>query len=125
MNACPLRASALLDRRRVPLDSLRRERFVAGRRGSSCHAFARALCDARGFEPEIAYETGDMAFTGALVDSGAGVAVMPELLIASSAREMLTRELSPAVPPRRISAVFRASARGLRSVQAALAALAG
>jgi DNA-binding transcriptional LysR family regulator len=115
----------LRDRKRVPLDALRDEQFVAGRRGSSCHAFVRALCERRGFEPQIAFETDDMAFTGALVDAGVGVAIMPALLIASSAREMLTRELSPAVPPRRISAVSRSSARGLRSVQAALEALAG
>jgi DNA-binding transcriptional LysR family regulator len=115
----------LRDRKRVALDALRDERFVAGRRGSSCHAFARALCEERGFEPQIAFETDDMAFTGALVDAGVGVAIMPALLIASSAREMLTRELSPTVPPRRISAVFRASASGLGSVRAALAALAG
>jgi len=107
----------------VDLDHLREETFVAGRRGSPCYAFTRALCALAGFEPQIAYETDDIALTCALVDSGLAVAVMPQLLLGTAAAELVTRDLSPAVRPRRISAVYRASANGLASVDAALGAL--
>src|SRR3954468_14071417 len=52
---------------RVPLDALRHEVFAAGRRGSLCHALTRELCVGAGFEPNIAVETEDVAFTAALV----------------------------------------------------------
>jgi DNA-binding transcriptional LysR family regulator len=108
---------------RVDLERLRDDRFVAGRPGSACHAFARALCAHAGFEPEIAFETDDIAFTSALVNAGVGVAVMPQLLVGTAARPMVARELAPAVPPRRISAVSRSSARRLASIEAAVGAL--
>jgi DNA-binding transcriptional LysR family regulator len=108
---------------RVALRSLRDETFVAGRSGSACHALVRALCAEAGFEPQIAFETDDIAFARALVEAGAGVAIMPELLVATAPGPLPTADLSPRVPPRRISAVHRASAAGLASVEAALAAL--
>lgn len=111
------------DRTSVALDQLRDETFVAGRPGSPCHQFARALCALANFEPRIAFETDDIAFTCALVSAGVGVAVMPQMLLDAAARPMITRELSPAVPPRRISAVYRASASGLPSTGAAVDAL--
>jgi DNA-binding transcriptional LysR family regulator len=105
----------------VGLEDLRDEAFVAGRRGSHCHEFARALCRAHGFEPRIAFETDDIAFTCALVNAGMGVAVMPELLISTAPEPVATQRLD--VGPRRIFALHRASATGLASVAAAVGAL--
>lgn len=107
----------------VDLDLLSAETFVAGRPGSPCHSFTRALCALAGFEPRIAYETDDLALTRALVAGGLAVAVLPQLLLGTAGAAMVTRDLSPAVPPRRISAVHRASASGLASIDAALGAL--
>jgi DNA-binding transcriptional LysR family regulator len=106
----------------VSLSDLRDEAFVAGRRGSDCHAFARALCQAHGFEPRIAFETDDIAFTCALVNAGVGVAVMPALLISAAPEPVATQPLD--VGPRRIFAVHRATASGLASVTATVGALA-
>jgi DNA-binding transcriptional LysR family regulator len=105
----------------VALNDLRDEAFVAGRRGSDCHAFARALCREHGFEPRIAFETDDIAFTCALVNAGAGVAIMPELLVSTAPEPVATQALG--VGPRQILALHRASATGLASVAAAVAAL--
>jgi len=104
------------------LEDVRDEAFVAGRRGSDCHAFARALCHEHGFQPRIAFETDDIAFTCALVNAGVGVAVMPQLLISTAPEPVSTHALD--VGPRRIFAVHRASATGLASVAAAVGALA-
>lgn len=109
---------------RVELRRLEEEAFVAGRRGSACYAFARAICAQVGFEPNIAFETDDISFTCALVKAGVAIAVMPDLLVGRAAHSILTRELSPTLPPRRISAICRASARRLTSIEAAMTALA-
>ena len=109
-------------REHAALEDLRDEAFVAGRRGSHCHAFARALCRAHGFEPRIAFETDDIAFTCALVNAGMGVAIMPELLVSTAPEPVATQPLD--IGPRRIFALHRASATGLPSVAAAVGALA-
>jgi DNA-binding transcriptional LysR family regulator len=106
----------------IRLSDLRDEAFVAGRRGSDCHAFARALCHEHGFEPRIAFETDDIAFTCALVNAGAAVAIMPQLLISTAPEPVATHALD--IGPRRIFALHRASATGLASVTAAVGALA-
>ena len=109
-------------REHAALEDLRDEAFVAGRRGSHCHSFARALCRAHGFEPRIAFETDDIAFTCALVNAGMGVAIMPELLVSTAPEPVATQPLD--IGPRRIFALHRASATGLPSVAAAVGALA-
>jgi DNA-binding transcriptional LysR family regulator len=76
-----------------------------------------------GFEPDIVYETEDVAFKCALVEAGAAVAIMPELLISTAGRRAHCADLSPPVPPRTIWAVHRASARELPSVRATVEAL--
>jgi DNA-binding transcriptional LysR family regulator len=109
---------------RVELRKLKEEAFVAGRRGSACNGFVHAMCARAGFEPRIAFETDDIAFTCALVNAGVAVTVMPDLLVGTAAHSILTRDLSPTLPPRRISAICRASARGLPSIETAMTALA-
>ncbi len=107
----------------VPLSALSDRAFVAGGERSACAAFARAACREAGFEPQIAFETEDMPFTCALVNAGAAVAIMPDLLIATAGRHVCCREMDPPVPPRAIFAVYRASAGELPSVRAAIDAL--
>jgi DNA-binding transcriptional LysR family regulator len=107
----------------IALSALRDRPFAAGRRDSMCHRLTRVLCERAGFEPDIAFETDDVAFTGALVRAGAAVAVMPALLLATAPEPVLGLPLDPEAEPRRIFAAHRASARSLASVAAALRAL--
>jgi DNA-binding transcriptional LysR family regulator len=120
----PTPQSALRERQEpIRLVSLRDHPFAAGRSGSMCHRLTRELCERAGFAPNIAYETDDVAFTAALINAGAAVAVMPELLVATAPVPIATRSPEPPVGPRRILAVHRASAGALASVAAALRAL--
>src|SRR5919198_1012071 len=107
----------------IPLSSLRDRPFAAGRRDSMCHRLTRVLCERAGFEPDIAFETDDVAFTSALVRAGAAVALMPALLLATAPEPVLGLPLDPPAEPRRIFAAHRASAGPLASVAAALRAL--
>jgi DNA-binding transcriptional LysR family regulator len=108
---------------RVALADLRDEPFVAGRAGSACFQFARAACARRGFEPEVAFETDDIGFTCALVNAGLAVALMPELLLRSAAAPVRALPTRPALPPRRISVAYRATAEELGSVRELVRAL--
>jgi DNA-binding transcriptional LysR family regulator len=112
------------ERERVRVRDLREEAFVAGPPWSACHIFTRELCRSEGFDPHVAFETTNMAFLCALVNAGAGVAVMPRMQIATAPEPVTTREIEPAVPPRRLLAAYRTSASRLTSVQAMLGALA-
>ena len=114
---------AAVKREHVELRDLSDETFVAGRRGSPCHAFTHARCARTGFEPHIAFETDDIAFTCALVNEGVAIAIMPRLLVTTAGQPLQTHTLAPSIPPRRISVAYRASAHQLPSIQAALAAL--
>jgi DNA-binding transcriptional LysR family regulator len=108
---------------RVALADLRDEPFVAGRAGSACFEFARAACARRGFEPEVAFETDDIGFTCALVNAGLAVALMPDLLVRSAAAPVRAVPTRPALPPRRVSVAYRATAEQLDSVRELVGAL--
>lgn len=108
---------------RVALRDLRGEPFVAGREGSACFHFARAACTRHGFEPEVGFQTDDIGFTCALVGAGLAVALMPELLLRSAGARIYAVPTRPALPPRRISVAYRASAERLTSVRELVAAL--
>ena len=56
-----------------------------------CHRLTRGLCERAGFAPTIAYETDDVAFTAALINAGAAVAVMPDLLVVTAPVPAVTR----------------------------------
>jgi DNA-binding transcriptional LysR family regulator len=122
--ACLPAGHSALEDGPVKLSLLRREQFIAGRSGSSCFALTREACRIAGFEPDITFHTDDSTFTCALVAAGAGVALMPALLAATSGHPVIAREIQPTIPPRRIAAVHRPGAARLRAISAALDALA-
>ncbi len=107
----------------LPLATLRTSAFVAGRPGSPCHDFTVAACARAGFEPRIAYETDDIAFTCALVRGGFAAAIIAESLLATAPAPVMTYAPTPPLPPRKILAAHRPSAARLMSVVAALDAL--
>jgi DNA-binding transcriptional LysR family regulator len=107
----------------VKLAELQSEPFVAGRAGSPCFAFARAACARHGFEPEVAFETDDIGFTCALVNTGLAVALMPELLVLSAGVPVRALPARPPLDPRRLFAAYRDSARSFESVRALVEAL--
>lgn len=121
--ACVPAAHRTVAARSVALADLRDETFVAGPFGTACHAFLRTVCHEAGFEPTIGYQSADMAFTATLVATGAGVALMPELLVRSAGTAVATLPMDPPLPPRTVSAVHRRSAGHLPPVRSVLAAI--
>ena len=82
------------------------------------------MCRAHGgFEPTIVCHSADVAFSCALVNAGAGVSIMPQLLADTAPHDVVLRDLVPAPAPRALMAVYRASAAELSGVRAAVTAL--
>lgn len=79
------------------------------RSSSACHAYTRATCAQAGFEPWIAFETDDIAFTCALVDAGLAAAIMPRTLLRTAPSPVRTARPRPEVAPRLIHAAVRPS----------------
>lgn len=105
------------------LDDLAGLPLVAGRPGTPCENFTREACRAAGFEPDIAYETDDIAFTCSVVNAGLAAAIMPRSLICC-APEPVRALPCAALPPRRVYAARRPSSATANIVTAVVAALA-
>lgn len=67
----------LAARKRLRLVELRAEEFVAFPVGATIREAVRRVAAEAGFVPRLAFETGDVARTRAIVTAGLGVAVLP------------------------------------------------
>ncbi|MDN3022708.1 LysR substrate-binding domain-containing protein [Streptomyces sp. S.PB5] len=64
----------------VPLRELATEAWIAGDARSCVGAIARAVCATAGFTPDIRHAVNDWGALAALVEAGAGVALIPRLV---------------------------------------------
>ncbi|MED1204972.1 LysR family transcriptional regulator [Heyndrickxia acidicola] len=67
----------------IRVGQLRSERFVTFRAGLPIRQFLDKACEQAGFEPAIAFEGEDMDTIKGLVSAGIGIAILPELALAS------------------------------------------
>jgi DNA-binding transcriptional LysR family regulator len=104
------------------LEDLREATFTAGPPGAQCYVYTREVCHAAGYEPRLGFETEDVAFTCALVETAHAYAFMPEMLLRLAAASPRTLAL-PELPPRKVFAAHRRAAGGLRAVRETVAAL--
>ncbi|MFG2356014.1 LysR family transcriptional regulator [Streptomyces sp. NPDC048521] len=103
----------LAGRDRVPLRDLAGEPWIVGAAESCCGAVARAVCAAAGFTPDVRHAVNDWAALTALVEAGAGVALVPRLVRPLYAHRRLTVLPVAGQPPsRNVFAAVRAGAEG-------------
>jgi molybdate transport repressor ModE-like protein len=96
----------LAHRKRIRMAELRDDTWIQGVRHGSTLATLPAACWEAGFEPRIALRTDDpMAWQG-LVAAGVGVAVIPELTLATARSDILVRELDAPSLIRKVSAAM-------------------
>ena len=110
---------------RVRLRELAGEPWVQTSRESACARHVVRCCHAAGFEPEVAFESDDYQTVQGLVAAGVGVALIPRLALSLLRADVVVRDLSPAVPRRRVSAALPAAARLVPAAPAMLGVLAG
>jgi DNA-binding transcriptional LysR family regulator len=77
---------------------------------AACGLAVRSACRAAGFEPRVRWTSDDMLVLARAVADGHGIAVLPELAVASDAAAIEVRRLRQPALQRRLRAVARASA---------------
>src|SRR5438067_419689 len=75
-----------------------------------CSVIVLRACAAAGFEPHVAFESDDYLAVQGLVAAGLGVALIPELALATVREDIVIRPLGPAPPVRRVVAATSESA---------------
>ncbi|MCF2530210.1 LysR family transcriptional regulator [Yinghuangia soli] len=95
---------------RVPLRELAADPWVVGDARSCCGAVTRSLCAAAGFTPDIRHAVGDWQALAALVEAGAGVALVPRLAQPLHRPGVVLRAPDGPAPVRHIFAAVRAGA---------------
>lgn len=111
------RRHRLAAKTRVSLRDLRRERWVSPPRDAPYTRVLFRLCrEHGGFEPDVAYETIDVAMAQPLVASGLAVGLLPSLALRPRHEGVVVKPL-PSVPPARTVEVGRV--RGVANPTAA------
>ena len=106
----------LASRPLVALADLAAERWVSPPRDEPYTEVLRRLCrEHGGFEPEVAYETADIAMAQPLVASGLVVALLPALGLVPRHAGVVVRAVDAPFPARSVWAVTRAGGSGVAS----------
>jgi DNA-binding transcriptional LysR family regulator len=74
-------ARGLVPNEVVALGDYAREPWLVPRRAESCHEMIQRACGAAGFVPDSVAEASDFAVLTALVEAGAGVALVPRMAL--------------------------------------------
>jgi DNA-binding transcriptional LysR family regulator len=99
----------LTGRKRLRLADLDGEAWIQTSATSLCARHVLRFCHAAGFEPRVSFESDDYQTVQGLVAAGVGVALIPQLALATVRGDVAVRSLHPASPVRK---VFAATRRG-------------
>ena len=91
--------------------------------GAASRHWAEQLCRQAGFEPDVRFETDELQAHIALIESGAAVAVLPDLMLVHRKPDAHLIDL-PGKPRRSVFTSVRTSSAGTPAVAACRAALA-
>jgi DNA-binding transcriptional LysR family regulator len=95
----------LVKRARVRLKDLAAEQWINPPLTFACSGFVTRACAAAGFEPHIAFETDDYGAVQGLVAAGVGIALIPDLALATVRDDIVIRSLGSQAPVRHVAAV--------------------
>lgn len=107
----------LARRSAVRLDELAEEPWLRGLCDGACHMMVTHACREAGFEPKVAFESNDYAVQQGLIAAKLGVALLPDLALATLHPGVEVVAVKPKAPMRRVWAVTLAE--GSRSPAAA------
>ncbi len=104
------RQHALAARRQIDLTDLRDADWIEGAaRDTPASLILVAACEAAGFEPRIAFNSGNFDVVQQLVAAGVGVALVPQLAFRVANPAIVVRRVKGADPKRRILMATRAN----------------
>jgi DNA-binding transcriptional LysR family regulator len=116
---------ALADKHPLRLEDLGGESWVQTSEASPCARHVVRSCRAAGFDPHVSFESDDYQTVLGLVAAGVGVALIPQLALASIRTDVRIRALDPQGPVRRVVAATPAIAGGLPAAERMLSVLEG
>ncbi|MFF1450449.1 LysR substrate-binding domain-containing protein [Streptomyces sp. NPDC058274] len=108
---------------RIPLRELAADPWIVGDAHSCCGAVTRSVCAAGGFTPEIRHAVNDWQSLAALVEAGAGVALVPRLVQPLHRPGLVVRAPEGHPPSRHVFAAVRSGAEHDPVLAAVLAQL--
>jgi DNA-binding transcriptional LysR family regulator len=114
----------LAHRRRVRLEDLAGEAWVAGAADCECNRLLSRACAMAGYQPRIAFETDDYTAMQGFVAAGVGVSLIAELGLRTVRDDIVVRDLGRDTPVRQIYAATLADGYRAPATQAMLDILA-
>jgi DNA-binding transcriptional LysR family regulator len=114
----------LAHRRRIRLEDLAGEAWVAGAADCECNRLISRACAMAGYQPRIAFETDDYAAMQGFVAAGVGVSLIAELGLRIVRDDIVVRDLGRDTPVRQIYAATLAEGYRAPATQAMLDILA-
>jgi DNA-binding transcriptional LysR family regulator len=98
----------------VELSELREDGWIEGEGAETpCSLILMTACEEAGFEPQVAFNSGNYQVVLRLVAAGVGVALVPDLALGTETPGVVMRPLRPRTPYRRIG--LAVAAGGYRS----------
>jgi DNA-binding transcriptional LysR family regulator len=94
----------LAHRRRLRLEDLAGEAWVAGAVDCECNRLISQACATAGYQPRIAFETDDYTAMQGFVAAGVGVSLIAELGLRTVRDDIVVRDLGRETPVRQIYA---------------------
>jgi DNA-binding transcriptional LysR family regulator len=110
----------LAHRRRIRLEDLAGEAWVAGAADCECNRLISHACAAAGYQPRIAFETDDYTAMQGFVAAGVGVSLIAELGLRIVRDDIVVRDLGRETPARHIYAATLADGYRSPATQAML-----
>jgi DNA-binding transcriptional LysR family regulator len=110
----------LAHRRRIRLEDLAGEAWVAGAADCECNRLISRACAMAGYQPRIAFETDDYAAMQGFVAAGVGVSLIAELGLRIVRDDIVVRDLGRETPVRQIYAATLAEGYRAPATQAML-----
>jgi DNA-binding transcriptional LysR family regulator len=110
----------LAHRRRVRLEDLAGEAWVAGAADCECNRLISHACAMAGFQPRIAFQTDDYNAMQGFVAAGVGVSLIAELGLRTVRDDIVVRDLGRETPVRQIYAATLADGYRAPATQAML-----
>jgi DNA-binding transcriptional LysR family regulator len=110
----------LAHRRRVRLEDLAGEAWVAGAADCECNRLLSRACAMAGYQPRIAFETDDYTAMQGFVAAGVGVSLIAELGLRTVRDDIVVRDLGRDTPVRQIYAATLADGYRAPATQAML-----
>src|SRR5215217_2112817 len=114
------REHPLAHRRRLRLEDLAGEAWVAGSADCECNRLISRACAMAGYQPRIAFETDDYTAMQGFVAAGVGVSLIAELGLGIVRDDIVVRDLGRDTPVRQIYAATLAEGYRAPATQAML-----